>query len=660
MGSEITLSDTIESLKGVGESTSKKLERLNIFYIQDLLHHFPTKYLDFTSPKNISDLKDKEMASFTAEISNIKTFFTKSRRLITQATASDKTGKITLSWFNNPYIKRLINENNIYTIAGKPSYFAGKLTIISPVFEESSSLSLNTKGLVPVYPLTAGITNKWLRGKIFNLLNNENFPDPLEEFLGDIKLFELNIAYKNIHFPSTKPDRWQADKRLSFNEHTKINLRNFIEQKNLGGSLSIKINRELDQQTKKTIPFTLTSDQEKVIEAIYKDLSSKNFSHRLIQGDTGSGKTITLVFAANQCLNNNKSLVIMAPTEILAEQHLSTFMKYSVFDKNVQLITGSTKVSPITSKPMVYIGTHALLNQIPQSIDHPIILIAIDEQHKFGVKQREELYKRTPVPHILNLSATPIPRTVALGLIGDIKISNIRHHPANKIPTKTHIISPQRYQNSTTWISKKLDEGNSLFVVCPNISDHGETTASVEKIYKEYMSKYSSKYPVWQLHGRMKPEEQKEIIEKFKNTTSGILISTSLIEVGIDIPSANIMVIHSAERFGLAQLHQLRGRVGRGGKEGFCFLVPSTDDQTETERLLLLQKYNSGLILAQKDMRLRGSGELFGVKQHGAISTRLKYFWIKKQFTLSKKFSKQLITSDFDKARALLYKLEQS
>lgn len=661
MDSKLHFEDPITAVSGVGEATAEKLERLNIGDVADIIKHYPSRYLDFTTPTVIKELKEKVSSSFTAKITGLKTFFTGSGKLMTQATAQDETGKIKLTWFNNPYIKRLIKEGGEYSIAGKPSFFAGKLTIVSPVIEEKGGFSLNTKGLVPVYPLTAGLTSKWFRSKIYKLLDQTEIIEPLtEDILNGLSLIGIENAYRQIHFPKDTKEHWQADKRLSFNEHLRINLRNQLEMDKLGDSYVLDLNKDLDIRTKERLPFKLTEDQEKTIQSIYKDLSDKSFSHRLIQGDTGSGKTVTLIFASNQCLNNQTSFILMAPTEILARQHFETFKKYSMFPTNIQFVSGSTNESIIDHKPMIFIGTHALINQIPAKLKFPVSLIAIDEQHKFGVKQREELIKRSPLPHLINLSATPIPRTVALGLIGDLEISNITHKPQNRLPIKTHVVPATRYKNSTKWLKEKILAGNSIFVVCPNISDHGQGVSSVDLVFKEYQKKFSDICPIWTLHGKMNPEEQQKTITSFKNAKSAILVATSLIEVGIDIPSANIMVIHSAERFGLAQLHQLRGRVGRGDAQAYCFLIPSTDEETETERLQLLQKYDSGLVLAQKDLRLRGSGELFGLKQHGVLATRLKYFWSKKLFTEAKKLSKDIIHSDKPASGTILDKLDQT
>lgn len=653
-----TTDDLLTTVSGVGPATAEKLSRLGLVTVGQLLRHYPTRFLDFTNQVTIKDLQDKKTASFVATISRLQTFYSGSHKLVTQATAMDQTGSIKLTWFNNPYIKRTLKEKTSYTIAGTPSFFGPGLSIISPVVEEGEISSINTSGLVPVFPLTAGLTSKWLRTKIHTILSQVTMQDPVDtQTIQDNHLIPLLDAYKKIHFPLNLAEKRQADRRLAYNEHLRINIQNQIELKKLGPSIGIKINPLIDQSTAKKLPFDITPDQKKAIQSIYKDLQKNTYTHRLIQGDTGSGKTVTLIFAANQCLNSGFSCAILAPTEILATQHYNTFKKYILDSEQITLVTGHSDDLNQQTKPTVYIGTHALLNRLPQDLSYPLAYLAIDEQHKFGVQQREELLQRTPVPHLFNLSATPIPRTVALGLLGDISTSNIRHKPLNRLSTKTYITSPSHYQKSTTWLINQLETGNQIFVVCPNITEHDTKIASVETIFKKYRRQIPDQIPIWSLHGRMKTDEQSRIIHEFTQSKTGILISTSLIEVGIDIPAANIMVIHSAERFGLAGLHQLRGRVGRGDGQGYCFLVPSTDDDTETARLQLLQKYNSGLVLAQKDLRLRGAGDIFGFRQHGSLATRLRYFWSRPLFLRAKKNALGLIQKDPEKAGRIATKL---
>ena len=332
----------------------------------------------------------------------------------------------------------------------------------------------------------------------------------------------------------------------------------------------------------------------------------------------------------------------MAPTEILAHQHFDTFKNLSLFSNQIQLVTSHTK-TPSFETPTLYIGTHSLLNHLPVNLLYPLIFVAIDEQHKFGVEQRNTLMHRTPMPHLVNLSATPIPRTVALGLLGDLNISHIDTLPQNRLLTKTHIISNSKLDDGKIWLSGEIESGNQIFVVCPRINNTGGEIDSVEKLRSFYQTFFDNKIPILTLHGQMKQDEQTRIINQFKLKEASILISTSIIEVGIDIPSANIVIIHSADLFGLAQLHQLRGRVGRGGTQGHCFLITSKDDEEINERLELLKKYRSGLTLAKKDLILRGAGEIFGLKQHGQIKTSLKYFWSKKLFLTAKINAKKIL-----------------
>ncbi len=655
--------DSINSIKGVGPAIEEKLHHLEIYTIGDLLKHFPRTYLDFSKQIKIKELRDKTPASFLAVISAPKTFYSGSGKLVTQSSAEDSSGKITLTWFNNPYIKRLISEGSQYSVAGKPSFFGKGLTIISPVIEEGDSFTINTKGLVPVYPQTAGVNSRWLRKKIFELLPELTTVDAVDEsLLKKNDLFSLEEAISKLHFPSDSKERWLADKRLSYNEHLRININNRLELNKLGSSISLKSSPSINSKTEKLIPFSLTVDQQKTVKHLEKDLKNIEYTHRLIQGETGSGKTAPLFFAANQSLSGGYSCAILAPTEILATQHFNTFKKYSLFPDQVALVTSNSPVIPAKAgihknHPTLFIGTHALLNQLPKDLNPPLSFVAIDEQHKFGVNQRNLLLERTPLPHLFNLSATPIPRTVALGLLGDIQISNLHHKPSNRLPVKTFVISPTKFKNSPKWLIAELEKGNQIFVVCPNISEHTQNVSSVEKMALEYRRLLPAKFPVSSIHGKIKADKQQEILHEFKNTSGSVLISTSLIEVGIDIPSANIMIIHSAERFGLAQLHQLRGRVGRGEGQGYCFLVPSDDDEVETERLQLLQKYHNGLVLAQKDLRLRGAGEIYGQKQHGSMQTRLKYFWSKKLFQTAKADAAKIVASGKVKAEEVAMRL---
>lgn len=652
------LTDSINNLKGVGESTQEKLKKLNVFQILDLLRLLPNRYLDYSQKIEIEKItKDKTNVSFLAKIHNLRHFYTKTGKLFTEGLAKDDTGEIKVIWFNNPYIKKLIKENTVYTIAGKTSNFANKICLISPTVEEGDSLTLNTSGLVPIYPQTQGVNSRWLRQKINLILANINLTDPLEPFENYKQKISLLQAYQKIHFPDNKDQKKLADKRLSFNEHLKISLKNLLELRELGHSIKISPDNNLLESGLKKFPFQLTNDQLLATSSLLTDLSKDYYTHRLVQGDTGSGKTATIILAANQSIHSGFSCVFLAPTQILANQHFASFKKYSLFPRNIALITANEKPTISTNEPTIFIGTHSLINSLKNNLTFPISFVAIDEQHKFGVDQRESIQKRRPVPHIFNLSATPIPRTVAQGLLGEIKISTIKYKPENRLPIKTHVTNETYFnQKGLSWLIKKNSEGNKVFIVSPAIYTNQNTT-STEGLFIKYKKMFPEGTPIFVVHGKLKHDEQNKIITHFTKTNNAVLISTSLIEVGIDVPSANIMIIHSAERFGLAQLHQLRGRVGRGVDQSYCFLIPTNDNQDETERLKLMTKYNSGLTLAKKDLILRGSGEVFGQKQHGSLQTKLRYFWSKKSYLTAKKIAKDLIATNHANAKNIASKL---
>jgi ATP-dependent DNA helicase RecG len=656
----ITPDQPTSVLPGIGPQIAGRLKKLEIETIADLLEHYPSRFLDLTKKTKIAHLKEKVFTSFQAEIKNPKQFRTRTGKLITQATAIDNTGQIMLTWFNSPYLQNSLKTNTQYLIAGKPSYFGQKLTLISPQIEIASTHSLHTSGLVPIYPQTSGLTSKFLRRLIDRGLKLTKISDPIPNFIiQTAKLIDQKSALESIHFPKDKNNQLKADKRLSFNEHLRINLNNQIESNNLGKAPIITIDQKIDKNIKKQLPFKLTPDQQKTIKKLYQTISQNNPSHTLVQGDTGSGKTILAIFCAAQTINNHLSFCLLAPTQILADQHFATFNKYLGKSPNLILITGKSPLKSSLKRPTIFIGTHALLNQIPKNLTFPLGCLFIDEQHKFGVKQRDILKDRQPQPHLINLTATPIPRTLALGIFGDINIFTIKHAPTSHLPTKTWVISNQRFQNSFTWLKKTIQENSKIFVVCPYIkeSKNNSSVKSALNTFKIYQKQFGHLTSVNLIHGQLKPEEKATALSNFQGPNSHLLISTPIIEVGIDIPSANIIIIHSAERFGLAQLHQLRGRVGRGSSPGYCLLIPSDDDLVNLDRLNLLTKYKNGLTLSKLDLKLRGTGEIAGLKQHGHFSVKLKHFWDKKLYHTAKIIAKRIITESPDKARLIANKL---
>lgn len=639
------LEDPITVIPGVGNKFQLKLNKLNISTIADILDHYPSRFIDLTTPTKVRGCPLKKIISLKLALDSPTTFYSHSGKLITQTVGRDSTGEILLTWFNSPYIKNVIRLNSSCLAIGQVSFFAGKKSLIAPQIEPLSGQKIHSTGFVPIYPQTQGISSKWLRTKIDLALKNTSITDPLpSNIINKQKLLSLTQACKQIHFPDNLELQQQADKRLAFDQHLQICINNLKYKQSLPPSTSVSFSDKIHQQGLKKLPFKLTPGQKKATQDLCQDLHSSQSTHRLIQGDTGSGKTAPLILTANQCLNQDCSFALLAPTQILAEQHAVTFKKLSLFPNDIQLITAHSKIKT-TIKPTVFIGTHALLNQLPDHLNSPIALMAIDEQHKFGVNQRQALIERNPSPHLVNLSATPIPRTIALGIFGEINISTIKHKPKNRQPVTTWLMDQKRLQKGYSWLKKQLEDNQKAFIVCPNIKK-SSVADSIETLFPFYQQQFSSVANVLSLHGQMKPEEKTKTIKHFNKEKKAILVSTSLIEVGIDIPEANIIIIHSAERFGLAQLHQLRGRVGRGERTSFCLIVPFKDDNTEKERLQLLTKHHTGLKLARLDLQLRGAGELFGLKQHGHLKTRLKHFWSRSLYQQAKISAKQILPSN--------------
>ncbi len=648
--------DSLDQIAGIGPSYQKILGRLDLTTIHDLIHHYPSRYLDYRIHIPISQLTAKKDVSFTATIGEPKHFTSKSGKLIIQAEAVDSTGKIKLTWFNNAFVSRVIIPGEKYLIAGKTSYWANRLTVIAPIIERTGETSIHTHGLVPIYQLTAKLTSRFLRQKIHLALESTKISDPIEtSLIHKLKLLPYRDSLQTIHFPPNPIERNKADLRLAFNHHLAINLNNQIELKKLPSSPTISLDQNLHDKLIKTLPFTLTNGQQKAIQAGYSDLAKTQFTHRLIQGETGSGKTVVIYFIAAQLLANHFSFALLTPTGILACQHYLTFLKLGLSKTQVVLVTGTQPLKKPPKKPTIFIGTHALLNQLPKNLNIPIAAVAVDEQHKFGVEQRRTLVTRNPSPHLFNLTATPIPRTLALGIFGEVSITTLSQKPKNRLPVKTWVVSPSRFQNSAPWIKNQLASESKIFVVCPLIheSEKSKGAHGVEKTYQEYQKKYQQDSPIFMIHGEMAIEKIEKTIVSFKKAKQAILVSTNIIEVGIDIPEADVIIIHSAERFGLASLHQLRGRVGRGEHQSYCFLVPTKDEQEEEERLILLKKHHSGLMLSKMDLRLRGSGELFGTRQHGWLPVRLKNFWNKKLFGQARKVAQNLIIQNEKEASTI-------
>lgn len=627
------LKSEINQVPTIGPSTNKKLSNLGIRTVSDLLRHFPTRYLDLTQITPLFKLKPKIHSLFSGTVISKTRFTSRTGKLIDQVTIGGDNTKIKLTWFNSHFASLKLKEGNQYLFSGKPSFWGDKLTVVSPNIESNNPQG-TPKHLTPIYPLTKGLSSKVLSKIIATTLSVTKISDPLPANHLPDNLPSLSKSFQNIHFPPNLHHQGLADLRLSFNYHLHLAIQNRVLAIKLPPSPSIKIDQTYLKTIIDSLPYTLHREQQKALSDCLSDLQSFNYTNRLIHGETGSGKTVISYIVAKMVLSNKYSFALLAPTQILTNQHANTF---SNLDPNlrIQLLTSKTSYQKEVS-PTIYIGTHSLLTKLPVNLTYPIAAVFVDEQHRFGVDQRESFLSRNPLPHMFNLSATPIPRTIALGLYGEVKISKIRAKAIKNKKIKTYVLDNTRFEKSTDWIVQRLKNNEKIFVVCPLIHPNSSRpNASVLEIAQIYHQKFSSFTKILILHGQMPPQVIQHTLDQFRSSHSAILISTSLIEVGIDIPQAQVMIIHQADTFGLAQLHQLRGRVGRSGKQAYCFLLSSTGGE-EIQRLMLLTKYQSGLTLARHDLALRGAGELGGLKQHGFLPVRLKNFWSLKSYLKAK------------------------
>ena len=601
----------------VGPIYQKRLEKIGIKTFKDLIYHIPARYLDFREKSPISRLSIGESITIKGKVDSIKNLYTRSGKKIQLAQVSDKSGSVDVIWFNQPFLIKTIKEGETYSFSGKVDWFGRKKAMISPL--------INTFGIVPIYPETYGISSKWLRGKIktaYQLIGGE-----ITEYLPQTYGFlDLPSAIKEIHFPNDPDRAKKARERLAFDELLALQITNLKRksawQKN-HPVYNLEINRKEINQFIDNLPFKLTVSQNKVIDEIIEDLQKPYPMNRLLEGDVGSGKTVVAAAAAFIAFLNGCQSVIMAPTQILAQQHFDTLNNLlQPFKVRISLIT-----SAITEKDLgrcdIFVGTHSLIHQ-KINIDK-VALVVIDEQHKFGVEQREHLVKKIGKknisPHVLTMTATPIPRTVALTFYGDLDLSTLNETPEGRQKITTWVVPKEKRDNAYKWIDRNIQKiGSQVFIVCPLIEEsESETLKDIRSVTKEYQSlkKIFKGRKLGLLHGKLKMEEKNKVVDDFRSRKLDILVATPVVEVGIDIPNATIMVIEAADRFGLAQLHQLRGRVGRSDIKSYCLLFYQNEGEKSKARLSAMEKGISGFELAELDLKLRGPGEIFGLRQSG-------------------------------------------
>lgn len=662
----------IEKLRNVGTRNLPRLNRLGIKTIKDLLWHLPVRYDDFSKVVPISEIEPGEKVNIHGEVMKIssKRLFPR-RMFLTHALVKDETGAIKVVWFNQPYISNTLSEGTLVSLAGKVNLNKHGLYLSSPTFEKigfaqdssfpAPSYNLTHTGrLVPIYPETEGVTSKYLRFLIKPLLKNLDIEDSLpKSLLKKYNFPTLKVAIENIHFPSDAQEIQIAKDRLAFDDLILFQIKALLERRRINQlkSIAIKFDKDLIQNFISELPFKLTTDQKVAAWEILKDLEKSYPMNRLMEGDVGSGKTVIALMAALQVANTGYQSVFMAPTEVLAQQHYKTIGELLKSNVQTALLTGSVakvngenvkkadlKKKVANGQIQIVIGTHAVISAKGGSVSgvqYPInfnklALVIIDEQHRFGVQQRAKLVKNTQiVPHLLSMTATPIPRTLALTIYGDLDISMIKEKPKNRQKTITKVITPKQRRESYQFIRTEIRNGHQAFVICPRIemadpkkevralgkqSKMNILWAEAKAVQDEYKKLSQEIFPdlrIAMLHGKLKSKEKNQTMEDFKNRKYDILVSTSVIEIGVDVPNATIMMIENAERFGLAQLHQFRGRVGRGEYQSYCLLFSSSAERYINERLRALVNCDDGFLLAERDMAIRGPGEFFGSRQSG-------------------------------------------
>ena len=629
------LNENIQFVKGIGPKKAEKMARLGIFTVKDALYYFPRQFEDRSRQKKIFQLEEGEKTGVRVKIDRINSV---SRRKfsITEFYVSDDTGKAKLVFFNKAYLRNTFRVGDIVKVFGSVKKNLGPVTELHNCEIEYDKLDKNTGIIVPVYSLTAGVGNKEVMGMIRNIFESSDISidEYLPKWLVDkYNLCGVDFAIKNMHFPEKKENVKIAMYRLIFEELLFLQLGLFTVKGNnkVGKGIRFQRHKDMDKIEEK-LPFKLTRAQQKAYDEIIEDMTSDRIMNRLVQGDVGSGKTIVAQLALANCVLNGYQGAYMAPTEILAKQHMESFKDF--FEGTgirVEVLTGSSTkkeareiLEDLASGQVdILIGTHALIEDRVEFAS--LGLVITDEQHRFGVNQRGRLTSKSENPDVLVMTATPIPRTLALILYGDLDISIIDELPPGRKPIETLAIEKRKRESYyMSKVRSEIEKGRQVYVVCPLVEE-SETLdlKSASEVYDELRYDFFKDLRVGLLHGKMKASEKDQVMEAFKNHELDILVSTTVIEVGVNVPNASLMIIENAERFGLAQLHQLRGRVGRGSEKSYCTLIYGSKTEICRHRMAIMEETNDGFKISEKDLELRGPGDFFGTRQHGLPELRV-------------------------------------
>ena len=626
----LDLTKDVKYVKGVGPNRVKLLNKIGIYNLGDLITYYPRDYEDRSKPRMIQNLVNGEDSLIKAvAVSRVVEIRLKNRMCMYKLVVQDETAKCTIIWFNQSYLKNKFIIGETYYFFGKANIRMGKFEMSSPVFDDVNTKN-NTGRIIPIYSSTYSLSQNTIRKIIENGLEmvdgnlEENMP---EYILDNYNLLGINEATKKVHFPESFEEFKEARKRLVFEELLTMQVALLgLKNKYSRDIKGIEFAKEYKfSDIINDLPFNLTNAQIRVLQEIENDMEKDKSMNRLLQGDVGSGKTIVSIIAAYKAVKSGYQAAIMAPTSILASQHLESFTeileKYnircellisSITKKKNEAILEKLKNGEID----VLIGTHAILED--NVIFKNLGLVVTDEQHRFGVRQRSKIASKGKNPDVLVMTATPIPRTLALILYGDLDISIIDELPPNRKKIDTFAVTKQMEERVNNFIKKQIEEGRQCYIVCPLVEENEEIDAkSVLELAEKYKNETFKEYKVEYIHGKMRPKEKDEIMLEFKEGKIDILISTTVIEVGVNVPNSSIMVIENAERFGLAALHQLRGRVGRGEYKSYCILKYNSKSDVVRQRMKIMQDTNDGFVIAEKDLELRGTGEFFGTKQHG-------------------------------------------